>query len=393
MRFTGLAAITTLSQIIEAATSVSPSLSLALAKPNLAYDAIRVENFGYSGHYFDVEAFSDIDTDECSCTLSTDETHFSGVNAPINEEVSVHFRGPLILHQFAYYVAEDFILGDPDHLANWSRLLYYDAADSVAQNVTFMTGAGTNSTCLGNAITYLDSDGISALSNATVLAQDTLISSDEEYIIFSNVSCADASGSDGDCGFYRDGIPLYHGFYGDTKMFLFEFEMPSEDVVTVQEVYNYDMPLIWLLNAKIPRTSQYPTSTNCSCWTSGCGEFDIFEALNTTESNHLYSTIHDYQGTGYIQTGLSLYGYIPRDTTGVMRGGVVFDSNGTLVVFLSNDTSIDSTVAGSALNNWLQGLDEVEDTLDSVSSSNATFLHNSWIMAGLLVVLNLLISW
>lgn len=44
--------------------------------------------------------------------------------------------------------------------------------------------------------------------------------------------------------------------------------------------FNGDMPAIWLLNAQIPHTSQYGTNPNCSCWTTGCGEFDLFEVLN-----------------------------------------------------------------------------------------------------------------
>jgi hypothetical protein len=32
-----------------------------------------------------------------------------------------------------------------------------------------------------------------------------------------------------------------------------------------------DEPAIWMLNAQIPRTTQYGPS-DCSCWESGCGE-------------------------------------------------------------------------------------------------------------------------
>lgn len=40
--------------------------------------------------------------------------------------------------------------------------------------------------------------------------------------------------------------------------------------------FNGDMPALWALNGRIPRTAQY---NSCSCWTTGCGEVDIFEAL------------------------------------------------------------------------------------------------------------------
>ena len=39
---------------------------------------------------------------------------------------------------------------------------------------------------------------------------------------------------------------------------------------------NADMPAIWLLNAQIARADEH----ECSCWSSGCGEFDIFEVLS-----------------------------------------------------------------------------------------------------------------
>lgn len=84
------------------------------------------------------------------------------------------------------------------------------------------------------------------------------------------------------------------------------------------------MPAIWLLNAHIPRTSQYSNNVNCSCWRSGCGEFDVFEVMNTTEYLHLYSTLHDYQGTDQIETGLAAPGYINRELGATMTGGVAF---------------------------------------------------------------------
>ncbi len=43
---------------------------------------------------------------------------------------------------------------------------------------------------------------------------------------------------------------------------------------------NPSMPAIWLLNAKIPLTGQYVADKSCSCWDSGCGEFDLFEVLD-----------------------------------------------------------------------------------------------------------------
>lgn len=70
-------------------------------------------------------------------------------------------------------------------------------------------------------------------------------------------------------------------------MFVITFSMP----LSGKSTFNGDMPGIWLLNAQVPLTSQYGTNADCSCWKSGCGEFDIFEVLDP--GNHrCKSTLH-----------------------------------------------------------------------------------------------------
>ncbi|MDC6271653.1 PGA52 family protein [Acetobacter pasteurianus] len=346
-------------------TILSALLVSSLVAAKGAVELLQFENFGYSGAYTPVAKLSDIYSDSCSCELSSTEVTFSGANTPLNEEVSVHFRGPLILSKFASYVSADYVYGD-DSSGNWTRLSYYDADSGTSDNVTFLTKAGKNSSCLGVGLTYADSNGTGAADSSTVLAKDTLINSNDEYVIFSNISCGD-SGSDGDCGVYRSDIPAYHGFYGTTKMFLFEFQMPNE-THTSSEISNYNMPAIWLLNAQIPRTSQYSNNVNCSCWRSGCGEFDIFEVMNTTEYLNLYSTVHDYQGTDDIESGLAISSYIQRDLTGTMIGGVSFDSKGDATVWVSNSTSFDETLDAAKVNSWAKEADaEATTTLTSAS--------------------------
>ncbi|EMG50039.1 PGA52 GPI-anchored protein 52 [Candida maltosa Xu316] len=335
---------------------------LALAA-NQQVEAIQFQNFGYSGSYNQVSKLDNIYSDSCSCEVNKDPVTFSGSNAPLNEEVSVHFRGPLILNKFASYVSDGFTYGD-DNSGDWNRLSYYDGSSGTSQNVTFLTRAGQNSSCLGLGLTYAGSDGISKADSATVLAENTLINSNDEFAIFSNISCG-KSGYGNDCGVYRSDIPAYHGFYGTTKMFLFEFQMPNE-TNTDSSISNFNLPAIWLLNAHIPRTAQYSNNVNCSCWRSGCGEFDIFEVMNTTEYLNLYSTVHDYQGTDNIESGLAAPAYIERDLTGTMTGGVAFDSNGNAVVWVSNSTSFDQTVQASSVNSW------VKDVSDSVTTAMAS---------------------
>ncbi|GAV28188.1 hypothetical protein PMKS-001658 [Pichia membranifaciens] len=166
----------------------------------------------------------------------------------------------------------------------------------------------------------------------------------------------------------------YHGFYGVNKMFLFEFWAPSDmsEKDKKNKTDGYDMPAIWLLNAHIPRTSQYPINPNCSSWNTGAGEFDIFEVMNYTERNNFYSTIHDFQGTDDIGTGLQNFGYLERTPESIMTGGVIFAEDKTITVFLSNSTSIDSTINNSDLSKWVSALEkETEDirTLSSISQA------------------------
>lgn len=69
---------------------------------------------------------------------------------------------------------------------------------------------------------------------------------------------------------------LEDGFDGGNKVFLLEFSMPKDDTAG----FNADMPAIWMLNPQIPRTVQYGNG-DCSCWKTGCGEFDVAETLSS----------------------------------------------------------------------------------------------------------------
>lgn len=335
-----------------------------------AYDQIRFSNVGFAGTFTPVKKFSNIDSNDCSCEVGEAEW-FSGTNAPVSTYLSVHFRGPLKLHQFAFYESSHFVVSDSNSSSEFTRRAYYNASTQTGENVTFLTGAGDSSKCLGKALTYAGSDGISKASSATLLKEDNYISSDDEFIIFSNVSCP-KSGVDKGCGYYRKGIPAYYGFGGVTKMFLFEFEMPRETQSNSSSIEFYDLPAIWLLNDHIPRTSQYPTNPNCSCWASGCGEFDIFEAMNGTERDNFYSTFHTFQGIEYLGTGIQSYGYIPRDTHGVMKGGAIFDSDGNVITFLSNSTRFDSSVSHGDINSILSAISAEQTYSSALMSISAT---------------------
>ncbi|EDO18532.1 hypothetical protein Kpol_2001p37 [Vanderwaltozyma polyspora DSM 70294] len=339
-----------------------------------AYNKISFTNVGFSGSFLNVKKISDPTNDKCTCELDTSRTYFSGTNAPLSEYLSVHFRGPLTLSKFGFYTSSSFVINNTRSSADWTRNAYYDSSSQTSQNVTFLTNAGEQSPCLGNALTYLASNGSGAAGSSQILEDNNLIASDKEYAIFSNISCPKSGEKEG-CGVYRKDIPAFYGFGGVTKMFLFEFEMPTETQQNSTSFGYYDMPAIWLLDDHIPRTSQYPTNSNCSCWASGCGEFDIFEVMNSTQLNDLYSTFHTFQGTDDLHNGLQASGSIPRDTSGVMRGGVVFDSSGNTISFISNSTVFDESISASALNSLLANIannDTFSTQLASVAAPSST---------------------
>lgn len=102
------------------------------------------------------------------------------------------------------------------------------------------------------------------------------------------------------------------GFGGDHKIFLMEFSMPF----TGLSGFNGDMPAIWLHNAQIPLTSQYGSNPDCSCWSSGCGEFDLFEILDSGDFR-CKSTLHMAPAGGSSD-------YFQRPTHGTITVAVVF---------------------------------------------------------------------
>ncbi|SCU85008.1 LADA_0D05204g1_1 [Lachancea dasiensis] len=419
-------------------------------------DAVIYQNVGYSGSYQDVTSM-----DESSCSCSQESVSFEGSMSPLNEELSVHFRGPLELLQFGVYYPssgnslkkrEDcdvatrhhdhkrdvavaivhvtstmYVDGNGDPVAStnpsataiyttsstlapastttsataddeastsvsssaaassegssssasvssgssastssssastsstsssgtgsgWNRVSYYTPGS--ANNLTFMNhqggtaGSGTWSSCFGNSISYCAADGVSGAGSPQALDQVT-VPSNKEYMIFSGVKCSDTSS--GSCGYYRDDIPAYHGFGGDTKMFVFEFSMPHDD----SSSYNGDMPAIWMLNAKIPRTLQYGNS-DCSCWGTGCGELDLFEILSSG-SEKLITHLHDGQGdNGNSQGGGGTQDYFERPTSGTLKAAVIFDGSDQTLHVVKVDGDFSSTLSASTVNKWLK---------------------------------------
>ncbi|KAG0651197.1 Allergen Asp [Hyphodiscus hymeniophilus] len=195
----------------------------------------------------------------------------------------------------------------------YQRIGYYNSVNQTLDNLVFLgnyggQGSGCFDEYFGASLSYVNSAGTGGASSPQVLA-DVTIPSEHEVTIMTAQEC-----KDGSCGYARPGAVAYHGFDGPDKVFLFEFTMPMDG----EEGFEGNMPAIWLLNAKIPRTLQYG-EVACSCWESGCGEFDIAEALDDG-STRMKSTLHDNASGGDSD-------YLIRPTSAAMKLAVVFSSS------------------------------------------------------------------
>ena len=223
---------------------------------------------------------------------------------------------------------------------NWQRAAYYTPGN--AENCTFMNhmggtaGSGVWSSCFGNSISFMASNGVDGAAQAQALG-DVTVNSGNEFMIFSGVPC---NGYDV-CGYYREGIPAYQGFAGDFKIFVFEFSMPSQPDATG---LNQDMPAIWMLNAKIPRTVQYGKA-DCSCWSTGCGELDLFEILDVG-SNKLITHIHDSQGGG-------TQDWFERPVDSTMKAAVIFDGSDRTIHIVEVNDEFGSILSEETVSAWL----------------------------------------
>lgn len=214
----------------------------------------------------------------------------------------------------------------------WGRQAYYNAEQQTADGLTFLNnmggqGSGVFDTILGMSLSYAAADAKSGTASPQVLANQMLGDGDE-IVIMTDKAC-----QDGDCGVTRPGGVAYHGFDGAKKVFLLEFDMPT----TGATGWNKDMPAAWILNAQIPNTVQYGKS-ECSCWESGCGEWDIFEVLDSGNTR-CKSTVH-----GNISGGDSNYFDRPVDST--VKVAVIFDCDDSAghIVVLPEETSFDQTI-------------------------------------------------
>ncbi|KOS19595.1 Protein TOS1 [Escovopsis weberi] len=193
-------------------------------------------------------------------------------------------------------------------------------------------GSGLWDSTWGNSLSYLNASGTGGADSPEIL-NDVQIPSDKEFAIFSAEKC------DASCGYSRVPDMAYKGFPGANKIFLFRFMMPLDG----DGGFNGDMPALWALNGRIPRTAQYES---CSCWDSGCGELDIFEVLAPGDVK-CKSTIHLANGGGSSD-------YFNRPVDRFIKVAVVFDESKASVSIkvLPDNVDFSERLDAQAVQGW-----------------------------------------
>jgi hypothetical protein len=152
----------------------------------------------------------------------------------------------------------------------------------------------TTASAFGNSLSYVTSNGARVAPVSTPF-DGTLETSELEMAVFSDRDC------DHDCEYWRPNATSHFGWSDQGMM--------------------SDAPAWWFLNAAIPRILQYGNDRNnipCSCWSTGCGEFDAFEVLGNGEER-AKSTLHRQ---GNLEGGDS--NYFKRPVGRTVKFGVVW---------------------------------------------------------------------
>lgn len=119
-----------------------------------------------------------------------------------------------------------------------------------------------------------------------------------------------------------------------------------------------DMPAIWALNSRIPRAAQY---NKCSCWTTGCGEIDIFEVLSPG-AQKCKTTFHMANGAGSSD-------YFDRPVDKFIKVATIFHENTGSVSIkkVSDNVDFSKGLDDKTVLEWLnQPTDEVELKVSSL---------------------------
>ncbi|KAF1997624.1 hypothetical protein P154DRAFT_605306 [Amniculicola lignicola CBS 123094] len=205
--------------------------------------------------------------------------------------------------------------------AEWGRVAYYTStAPAEATGLAFLANlgdprlSGTFDYSFGNSLGYVSGTGGKCVSESTPF-DGTLETSEFEIAVFTDKPCS------GNCNYARPDATAHRGWEGESKAFFIEFQMDHYDNYGTDQGMLSDAPAWWFLNADIPRILQYGNDRNnipCSCWSTGCGEFDAFEVLGRGEER-AKSTIHRQ---GNLEGGDS--NYFKRPVGRTLKFAVIF---------------------------------------------------------------------
>ncbi|DAZ95396.1 TPA: hypothetical protein N0F65_001054 [Lagenidium giganteum] len=209
---------------------------------------------------------------------------------PLNEEVSLVFRGPMDIEQIAVYDGQ---------AGSWRRVSSYDRASGNTNNLVFMNNKNIDWTGSSHGPQgYASFDGLTSVGQPTRfggwLAEATDpsnnyggpgVHSGAEVNIMTGEKC------NGQCiGFH--GANDHHGWGGGRKMFVTKVKMPSSNKAPNQ-------PAVWMLNAQVLHSNQYTCNCRGMGPRGGCGELDIAEVIETNPGRDRVST-HYYFYDGSI---------------------------------------------------------------------------------------------
>lgn len=331
---------------------------------------LQFSGVGYDSQWSPIKKITE-SKKKCQCDVG-DPVWFSGANAPLSEPLAVHVRGPINLSKFAFYESEHFVVGD-NSSENWNRTACFDntGKSPALENVTFLGHVGKDSDCMGKALSFIGPDASTAAQVNTAPGKN--VTSGAEFIIFSNTTCP-KSKEKADCGVYRKGIPAYYGFGGVTKMFLFQFSMPTDGGDSIGNDTYFNQPSIWLSSDSLPRvTSEYTKDNNCSCLYQGCGGYEIFSANGTLMTSSLITlqglNVNSTSDVASVFTNKVSDGYFRRPTNATVVGGVVFDSTGNVITFLANCTSFDQELSATSVNSMLAAIPQLGDKCEVKAGS------------------------
>lgn len=139
---------------------------------------------------------------------------------------------------------------------------------------------------------------------------------------------------------------MLDGWSGSSKAFFIEFQMDHRANKGTDQGALSDAPAYWFLNAAIPRILQYGNDRNnipCSCWSTGCGEFDAFELLSNG-AERAKSTMHRQ---GNLQGGDS--NWFRRPVGSMMKFAVVWHYPHITALILDDDFDFSEQMTNDAM--------------------------------------------